>query len=144
MLTITNSEAMHRHYWQHCQTKLIIFQHTLAECLLLNPISIDSPMTIIFHTGQPSLNGQMVSSLNMHAAPMLSSPPGSNHVMRGLSTPSPIESFESFVGGSCIGSPTSRVESPLNGPMKGIPLLGVGGRRNLSPSILPPAGKFLI
>ncbi|KAG8191831.1 hypothetical protein JTE90_022820 [Oedothorax gibbosus] len=92
---------------------------------------------ISIHNGQPSLNSQLASALSMHPNSMLNSPPGSNHVMRGLSTPSPIESFESFVGGSCIGSPTSRVESPLNGPvMKGIPLLG--GRRTCSPSILPP------
>lgn len=86
------------------------------------------------------LNGQLVSGLNIHPTPMANSPTSGTQVMRVMNSPSPIEGLESLLGNNSIGAPSSRVGSPLNGPViNGGPLLGHGVH---SPPILPPSGNF--
>ncbi|GIY76971.1 brain tumor protein [Caerostris darwini] len=92
--------------------------------------------SISISNGQSTLNGP-ITGLNLHTTPIPNSPPPGSQVMRVINTPSPIEGLETLLGSNPIVNTSSRVGSPLNGPvMNGTPLLGHGLH---SPPILPPS-----
>ncbi|KFM56989.1 Brain tumor protein, partial [Stegodyphus mimosarum] len=111
---------------------------TAAQLNAINNLTALAKMgSISLSNGQASLNGQLVSGLNLHSTQMPNSPPSGNQVMRVMNSPSPIEGLESLLGNSSIVGSGSRVGSPLNGPvLNGGSFLTHGVH---SPPILPPS-----
>lgn len=91
---------------------------TAAQMNALNNLTALAKIgSVSLNNGQSLLNGPL-GGLHLDSTPHspVLSPPVSSQTLRSVTTPSPIDSLESILNGGSI-IPTSRIGSPLEGPL---------------------------